>query len=49
PITADCEVVANFRADPSVLAVPTLGPAGGGLLGLLLAGLGLSVLRRRRA
>ncbi|MBP7798755.1 MAG: S8 family serine peptidase [Thermoanaerobaculaceae bacterium] len=49
PITADCEVVANFRGDPSVLAVPTLGPAGGALLGLLLAGLGLSVLRRRRA
>jgi len=53
PITADCEVVANFRPEagpgPSVLEIPTLGPAGGALLGLLLAGLGLGTLRRRRA
>jgi hypothetical protein len=52
-ITADCEVVANFRPEsgpgPSVLEIPTLGPAGGALLGLLLAGLGLGTLRRRRA
>ncbi|NLN11086.1 MAG: hypothetical protein GX178_05685 [Acidobacteria bacterium] len=52
-ITADCEVVANFRPEagpgPSVLEIPTLGPAGGALLGLLLAGLGLGALRRRRA
>jgi len=51
-ITADCEVVANFRPEagpgPSVLEIPTLGPAGGALLGLLLAGLGLGTLRRRR-
>ena len=53
PITADCEVVANFRPEagpgPSVLEIPTLGPAGGALLGLLLAGLGLGTIRRRRA
>jgi hypothetical protein len=52
-ITADCEVIANFRPEagpgPSVLEIPTLGPAGGALLGLLLAGLGLGTLRRRRA
>ena len=52
-ITADCQVVANFRPEagpgPSVLEIPTLGPAGGALLGLLLAGLGLGTLRRRRA
>ena len=53
PITADCEVIAHFRPEagpgPSVLEIPTLGPAGGALLGLLLAGLGLGTLRRRRA
>jgi len=53
PITADCEVIANFRPEagpgPSVLEIPTLGPAGGALLGLLLAGLGLGTIRRRRA
>ena len=52
-ITADCEVIANFRPEagpgPSVLEIPTLGPAGGALLGLILAGLGLGTLRRRRA
>ncbi|OPZ41635.1 MAG: hypothetical protein BWY94_02359 [Actinobacteria bacterium ADurb.BinA094] len=52
-ITADCTVIANFRPEagpgPSVLEIPTLGPAGGALLGLLLAGLGLGTLRRRRA
>ena len=51
-ITADCTVIANFRPEsgpgPSVLEIPTLGPAGGALLGLLLAGLGLGTLRRRR-
>ena len=52
-ITADCTVIANFRPEagpgPSVLEIPTLGPAGGALLGLLLAGLGLGTIRRRRA
>ena len=41
--------VADVGPGPSVLEIPTLAPVGGALLGLLLAGLGLGTLRRRRA
>jgi hypothetical protein len=41
--------VADVGPGPSVLEIPTLAPVGGALLGILLAGLGLGALRRRRA
>ncbi|HQN40324.1 MAG TPA: hypothetical protein PLQ31_12455 [Thermoanaerobaculia bacterium] len=41
--------VADVGPGPSVLEIPTLAPVGAALLGLALAGLGLGVLRRRRA
>jgi len=41
--------VEDIGPGPSVLEIPTLAPIGGALLGLALAGLGLGVIRRRRA